>query len=50
MPGILEVIKVVEMGHVVAVPSGGAMLADWGAEVIKIEPLPLPRLLRTHKL
>jgi crotonobetainyl-CoA:carnitine CoA-transferase CaiB-like acyl-CoA transferase len=27
------------MGHFVAVPSGAAVLADWGAEVLKIEPL-----------
>ena len=32
-------IKVLEMGHVVAVPSSAAVLADWGAEVLKIEPL-----------
>ena len=39
MTGILEGIKVVDMGHVVAIPSAGAILADWGAEVNKIEPL-----------
>lgn len=27
------------MGHVVAIPAAGATLADWGAEVIKVEPL-----------
>lgn len=37
--GALGGIKVIEMGHVVAVPSAGALLADWGAEVIKVEPL-----------
>jgi crotonobetainyl-CoA:carnitine CoA-transferase CaiB-like acyl-CoA transferase len=30
---------VVEMGHWVAVPSACGILADWGADVIKIEPL-----------
>jgi len=39
MAGILEGVKVADVGHVVAVPAAGAMLADWGAEVIKVEPL-----------
>ena len=39
MTGILEDIRVIDMGHFVAVPSGAAVLADWGAEVLKIEPL-----------
>ena len=39
MTGILEGIKVVDMGHAAAVPAAGATLADWGAEVIKVEPL-----------
>jgi crotonobetainyl-CoA:carnitine CoA-transferase CaiB-like acyl-CoA transferase len=39
MAGILEGLKVIDMGHFVAVPSTGAVFADWGAEVIKIEPL-----------
>lgn len=39
MAGILAGIKVVDMGHVVAVPAACAMLGDWGAEVIKVEPL-----------
>jgi crotonobetainyl-CoA:carnitine CoA-transferase CaiB-like acyl-CoA transferase len=37
MAGALAGIKVVELGHWVAVPSTCAILADWGAEVIKIE-------------
>jgi crotonobetainyl-CoA:carnitine CoA-transferase CaiB-like acyl-CoA transferase len=37
MAGALQGIKVVELGHWVAVPSTCAILADWGAEVIKIE-------------
>ena len=39
MAGMLEGIKVIEMGHAIAMPAAGAMLADWGAEVIKVEPL-----------
>ena len=38
MPGPLEGVKVVEMGLWVAAPSAAAMLGDWGAQVIKIEP------------
>ena len=39
MEGLLAGIKVVDMGHVVAVPAAGRTLSDWGAEVIKVEPL-----------
>lgn len=39
MTTILNGYKIIEMGHWVAVPATGVMLADWGAEVIKIEPL-----------
>jgi len=37
--GPMDGVRVVELGIWVAAPSGGAMLADWGAEVVKIEPL-----------
>ena len=37
MPGPLDGIKVVELGIWVAAPAAAAILADWGAEVIKIE-------------
>jgi crotonobetainyl-CoA:carnitine CoA-transferase CaiB-like acyl-CoA transferase len=37
MSGALQGIKVVELGHWVAVPCACAILSDWGAEVIKIE-------------
>jgi len=38
MPGLLEGIKVLEVANWVAGPSTCAMLADMGAEVVKIEP------------
>lgn len=39
MAGILDGIKVISMGLVVAAPAASAWLADWGADVIKVEPL-----------
>ncbi|MEX0839788.1 MAG: CaiB/BaiF CoA-transferase family protein [Parvibaculum sp.] len=36
---MLEGIKVIEMATYIAAPGAGGILADWGAEVIKIEPL-----------
>jgi crotonobetainyl-CoA:carnitine CoA-transferase CaiB-like acyl-CoA transferase len=38
MAGPMEGIKVVELGVWVAGPAAGGLLADWGADVIKIEP------------
>lgn len=38
MPLPLEVIRVLELGHIVAAPSLGSLLAHLGAEVIKVEP------------
>lgn len=39
MSGMLEGIKIVSMEHMEAMPAASVWLADWGAEVIKIEPL-----------
>ena len=39
MAGPMEGIKVVELGFWVAGPSCSAILADWGADVVKVEPL-----------
>ena len=39
MPGPLEGIRVVEMGVWVAGPAAGGVMADWGADVVKLEPL-----------
>lgn len=38
MTGPMEGIKVVELGFWVAGPAAGGVLADWGADVVKIEP------------
>lgn len=38
MPGPMEGIRVVDMGFWVAGPSAAGILADWGADVVKIEP------------
>ena len=38
MAGPLDGVKVIEIGVWVAGPAAGAALADWGANVIKIEP------------
>jgi crotonobetainyl-CoA:carnitine CoA-transferase CaiB-like acyl-CoA transferase len=36
--GVLDGVKVLELGAWVAGPSAGALLADWGADVWKVEP------------
>jgi crotonobetainyl-CoA:carnitine CoA-transferase CaiB-like acyl-CoA transferase len=40
MPGPLEGIKVVELAQIMAGPTCGMLLADMGADVIKVEKLP----------
>src|SRR5260370_32237491 len=37
MAGVLDGVKVVEVAGWTFVPAGGAVLADWGADVIKVE-------------
>ncbi len=39
MPGPLDGIRVIEVASWMFVPSGGSVLVDWGAEVIKVEPM-----------
>lgn len=39
MSGILEGVRVVSMELMEAIPAGSVWLADWGAEVIRVEPL-----------
>ena len=39
MPNVLEGIKVIEVGSMAAAPNSTVILADLGAEVIKVEPL-----------
>ncbi len=39
VPAPLDEVRVIEVGNWVAAPSAGAILADLGADVIKIEPL-----------
>jgi crotonobetainyl-CoA:carnitine CoA-transferase CaiB-like acyl-CoA transferase len=39
MPGPLDGIRVIEVASWMFIPSGGSVLVDWGAEVIKVEPM-----------
>jgi len=39
MTGPMDGIRVIEVGAWVAGPAAGGILADWGADVIKVEPL-----------
>lgn len=40
MPGPLEGLKVIELAHIMAGPVSGQLLADMGADVIKVEKVP----------
>ncbi len=39
MPGPLDGIRVIEVASWMFIPSGGSVLVDWGADVIKVEPV-----------
>ncbi len=39
MSGVLDGVRVVSMELMEATPAATVWLADWGAEVIKVEPL-----------
>ena len=39
MPGPLDGIRVIEVASWMFIPSGGSILVDWGADVIKVEPV-----------
>ena len=36
-PGLLSGVRIIELGHAVAVPFGTSILSDFGAEIIKVE-------------
>ncbi|MHB1486042.1 MAG: CaiB/BaiF CoA transferase family protein [Acidimicrobiales bacterium] len=39
MPGPLDGIRVIEVASWMFIPSGGSVLVDWGADVVKVEPV-----------
>lgn len=39
MPGPLQDVRVIELGHALAGPFAGVLLADFGADVVKVEPV-----------
>jgi crotonobetainyl-CoA:carnitine CoA-transferase CaiB-like acyl-CoA transferase len=49
VPGPLEGVKVVELGMWVAGPACGGILADWGADVVKVEPPGIGDPARTYQ-
>jgi crotonobetainyl-CoA:carnitine CoA-transferase CaiB-like acyl-CoA transferase len=50
MQAPLEGVRVVEVAHYVAVPAAGALLADLGADVIKVEQPPSGEIYRRTRL
>ena len=49
MPGPLDGVKVVELGMWVAGPACAGILADWGADVVKLEPPGIGDPARTYQ-
>ena len=45
-PGPLAVVRVIELGQLLAGPFTGRLLGDWGAEIIKVEPPGQPDPIR----
>jgi len=37
MSGVMDGVRVLEVAQFTFVPSAGAVLADWGADVVKVE-------------
>ena len=50
VPGPLAGLKVVELGQLIAGPFAGKTLADFGAEVVKVEPPDVGDPLRKWRL
>ena len=48
MPGALSSLKIIELGEMVSAPYAGKLMADMGAEVVKIERPPIGDKARTR--
>ena len=40
----------IDMGHHIAIPAAGAVMADWGLDVVKVEPLSGDQLRGTRRV